>query len=197
MRVCALPIVLTVLLLGACAQRMAETPAASGVLIARDLSVVLPRPSDLGRSVQVTQLVTARYGNDTYVFESHIDATPERFLMVGVDSLGRRAMTVTWTDAGMTADVASWFPSSLRPENILADMVLLYWPEAAVRQSLLLAGGELVSGPRWRSVRKDGKEIVRIEYEPTAEDSPWSGKLHYRNIAWNYVMDVQSVSGAP
>lgn len=195
MRVRALPIVLTALLLGACATQVAEPPA-GGVPIARDLSVVLPRPSDLGRSVQVAQLVTARYGTDTYVFESHIDATPERFLMVGVDSLGRRAMTITWTDAGMTSDTAAWFPSSLRPENILADMTLLYWPEAVVRQSLS-AGGELASGPRWRSVRKDGKEIVRIDYEPAVEGSLWSGTLHYRNIAWNYALDVQSVGGAP
>jgi hypothetical protein len=191
-----LPIVLTAMILGACAQRMAE-PSVGIVPIARDLSVVLPRPSDLGRSVQVAQLVTARYGNDTYVFESHIDATPERFLMVGVDSLGRRAMTITWTDAGVISDTASWFPSSLRPENILADMTLLYWPETAVRQSLISSGGELSSGPRWRSVRKDGKEIVRIDYEPAAGDSLWSGKLHYRNIAWNYALDVQSVSGSP
>lgn len=196
MRIRALLYVLIAVSLGACASAPAERPAGS-VPIARDLALVLPRPSDLGRSVQVTQLVTARYGSDTYVFEGHIDATPERFLMVGVDTLGRRAMTITWTDAGIDANTAPWFPSSLRPENILADMTLLYWPEAAVRQSLAAADGELLSGPRWRSVRKNGQEVVRIDYEPTTEGSLWSGKLHYRNIAWNYALDVRSMSGMP
>jgi hypothetical protein len=117
--------------------------------------------------------------------------------MVGVDSLGRRAMTVNWTEAGVTSETASWLPGQLRPENILADMTLLYWPEATVQESLAASGGRLISGPHRRSVMSGDKEIVRIDYEPAADGSLWSGRLHYQNFAWNYTLDVQSAENVP
>ncbi len=108
----------------ACAQHSSDQ-AGRSVQIAPDLAVALPRPADLGQTVEVMQLVTARYGTQTYAFEARISATPEQFLMVGLDSLGRRAMTITWSDAAISYESGPWLPPQLGPANVWAHMGLL------------------------------------------------------------------------
>jgi hypothetical protein len=183
------------LALGACAHGPIESRD-NLVFIAPDVTMLLPHPSELSRSFESTQLVTAHYGDQVYAFEGHVSVTHGRFLMVGLDSFGRRAMTITWTDSAITYERAPWLPSQLRPQNILADMVLMYWPEHMVRQALSVSHCTLSTGPNWRSVMQDGHEIIHIEYGPASDGSLWSAPASYRHLIWNYQLNVQStVSG--
>jgi hypothetical protein len=191
-----LPFVLSAIAVGACAQATVEPPG-RGVHISRELVLVLPRPGDLGHAVEVTQLVTARHGTQSYTFEGHVSATPERFLMVGLDSLGRRAMTITWTDSAITYEAAPWLPPQLRPENILADMVLLYWPVTSAHQAVEASGGAVTATDRRRTVTYDGQTVVEIDYAPAKDGSPWSGHMRYRNLAFEYELEIQSVRSSP
>lgn len=165
-------------------------------LIAPGVALVLPRPADLGRSVEASQLITAWRDGRAFVFEGRISVTPERFLLAGLDAMGRRAMTVTWTDAGIQVETAPWLPEALRPGSMLADIVALYWPEAAVRRALAPSGGDLVIGPGGRSVRIAGKEVLRVT-QGWPEGAPWIGTMRYSNLAWGYEIEVQSTEVKP
>ena len=189
----ALVSLLLALLLASCAA--GPVPSRTVVRIAPALDLVLPRPSDLGRSLDATQLVQAHYGDQTMVFEGHVSVTPERVLLVVVDPLGRRALSVTWTDAGVSYDAAPWLPATVRPENMLADIVVLYWPEAIVRQALV--GGSLVATPGTRSILVAGHEVIHADYQPATVGETWAGHAHYGNLPWGYDLDIQSVLSAP
>lgn len=179
-----------VFLLALCACTASPDDRPSGpVRIGPGLFLDLPRPGDLGRAVDAVQLVTAHYDDQTYVFQSRLSASDGSFTFVGVDMMGRRAMTVTWTDSGVVAEKASWLPAALRPEDMLADMVVIYWPEATLRRSL--SGGDFVSSPTSRVVVSGGREMIRVDYEPTDGD-PWNGRLWFRNVAWDYALDIRS-----
>lgn len=184
------------LLLGACTAVPGGRPAdPSTPLLAPGEPLALPRPADLGQNVEAAQLITASRDGQNFVFEGRISVTPERFLLVGVDSLGRRAMTVTWTDAGLEVETAPWLPPALRPGSMLADIVVLYWPEAVVRRSLAPAGGTLDADAHRRSVRIGGKEVLRAE-RSWADGTPWTGTLRYANLAWGYEIEVQSTAAS-
>jgi hypothetical protein len=79
---------------------------------------------------------------------------------------------------------------------MLADLVVLYWPEPVVRDALAAAGAELVVRDGSRSVVIDGVETFRADYGAGALPN-WSGRLRYQNRAWGYEIDVQSVELAP
>ncbi len=192
----AIGFALLMLALAACSSGPAEMTAAP-IRIAPDLAVTLPWPDELGRNVEATQLLTASYGAQSFVFEVRLSANSERFLMVGLDPMGRELLRVTWTRKSLDYEVAPWVPGGLRPENMLADIVLLYWPEESVRRALAPSGGVLVSGPHSRLVTIGGKEVMRADYQPAAGDDPWSGRLHYRNFAWGYELDIQSSEAPP
>jgi len=184
-----------ILLLSGCASATDLPASARTVAIAQGVTLTLPAPAALGRTVEAAQLVTAHYRDTTFVFEGHIVVTPDRFLLVGLDTMGRRALTVTWTAGGVVAEVAPWLPDTTRPGNMLADIVMMYWPEGAVRGAL--TGATLVTAPGSRIVRKaDGTEVVRIDYG-IAQAGSWSGRMKLRNLAWGYDIDVQSGEAGP
>lgn len=169
---------------------------ARALLLAPGEPLALPRLADFGRSVEAAQLITARREGQTFVFEGRLSITPERFLLAGVDSLGRRVMTVTWTDTGLDVETASWLPPALRPGSMLADIIVLYWPEAAVARALAPAGGTLSADGHQRTVRIDGREVLRAEHS-WAEGTPLTGTLRYSNRAWGYEIEVQSTETQP
>ncbi|MDR3439088.1 DUF3261 domain-containing protein [Telmatospirillum sp.] len=181
---------LIVLFLNSCAQHPVELPPGQ-VRIAPDVVMTLPKPSELGQSFEVAQLVTAHYGDRTFAFEGHLSATPDRFLLVGLDPMGHRALSITWTNETILTEKESWVPEQLRPANILADMVMLYWPEESLRRALSGSGGALRSAPRERTVSAGGKDVIRAE-QPADGDDPWNGKATFSNMAWGYRLDIQS-----
>lgn len=187
-------LLLALLLLQGCAARPATPPAT--VRIAPELDLVLPQPGTLGRSVNATQLVSAHYGDQTITFEGHISARPDRFLLAVIDPLGRKALTITWTDQDIAYESAPWLPPKLRPENMLADLVVLYWPEAVVREALRASGGTVVTGPGTRSIMAGGREVIQADYHMAAAD-PWTGRDHYRNLPRGYDLDIESVAQFP
>ncbi|MBI2241909.1 MAG: DUF3261 domain-containing protein [Magnetospirillum gryphiswaldense] len=181
------PVLAAVFALGLASCSAAPLPPAEGVGIARDVVLVLPSPDDLGRSVEVMQMVTARRGDETHVFEARLSVNRERLLLVGTDSLGRRAMTIQWRAGQVTMDKSSWVPDALRPENILADIVLLYWPEPVLARSL--RGAQISSDAGGRTIGK----IIHI----SRPADPWNGQSHLVNGSFGYELDVQSVTVAP
>jgi Protein of unknown function (DUF3261) len=171
-------------------------PPEPAAYIAPELRFALPSPRELGHSVSAVQLVTARYRGDVQMFEAHLSVSPERMTLIGLDPFGRRALTVTLTDGGITVDKASWFPQALRPENILADVAIVYWPEDAVRRGLARTDAVLRSDAGGRSIIADGHEVVRVDYGPRQQDA-WAGAAHYRNDAFGYELDLRSAVDGP
>lgn len=188
------PVVFAVALLAACA---APAPRLPPVPIAPHLAVALPRPADAPPVGQVSQLITARYGARTISFEAYLLLRDGRMRLTCLDGLGRTAMTITWTEAGIEAHKEPWVPAELMPENILADIVLIYWPEAAVRSMLARNGAQLVVGPDSRTVSQQGREVIRITYHRPPGGSSWDGRAHYRNEGFGYALDIQSRIAAP
>lgn len=169
----------------------ASQPRAASAFIGPDLRFAIPSPRELGHPVDATQLVTAHFRGQTQVFEAHLSVSPERLTFIGLDPLGRRALTVTASDAGITVDAAPWLPSGLRAENILADVAIVYWPEEAVRRGLSRTSAVLHADAHERTITADGQEIIRVEYESKPGEA-WAGAARYRNIAFGYDLELQS-----
>lgn len=156
--------------------------------MARGIVLALPAPGDLGRDVEAVQMVTARRGEETHVFEARLSVNRERLLLVGTDSLGRRAMTVTWKAGSVTAERAEWLPEALRPENILADIMLLYWPQAVLERTV--DGAAVIPEPAGRRI---GTEVT-VRWEGA---DPWTGRARLVNASFGYELDIRSVVVGP
>ena len=151
----------------------------------------LPVPTGLDQPVSAIQSVTVAHGGSWWQFEARLRGTAEAFLLVGLDAFGRRAVTLRWTAGGVDVERASWFTDSIPTRNLLADIILIYWPERIVNSSLSRSEANFQQGASHRSVFKDGREVIRIDYVPDL-NSRWSGTAGYRNIARDYSIDIRS-----
>ena len=166
------------------------------VTVAPGIVFALPPPAALERSVEASQLITARYRHDTFVFETRISVTPARLLVVGTDMLGRRAMTIEWTGHDLKVEAAPWVPTELRARNVIADIMLLHWPENAVRAGLAPPGSIRDDDLGHRMITVDGQDMIRIDRTAGLAGS-WSGRWTYRNVGWGYDLDIQSTDAPP
>ena len=171
------------------------------VTLAPDLAMTLPPPSELGQDLHVAHLVTARYGEQVVGFEGHIEASAGHFRLAVLDLLGRKALVVDWTDDALAFDAAPWFPAGLKPQNMLADLVLIYWPAGVLQRALRAAGAGFAATPGQRVVTRDGQEVIRADFTPgpgpgPAGDPIGAGVL-FRNLAFGYSLDIRAAGLAP
>lgn len=185
--VSALRVVMTIILavaLAGCASSVPRVP--ESVLLAPGVELELPPPSALERRVEAVQLVTARYDGNTTVFEGRLSVASDRLFLVCTDGLGRRAMTIAWDGARLEVEQAPWLPEALPPENVLADIILLFWPEESIRRGL--RGADIMATGAARSIRQGMTEIISI----TRDADPWAGAATLTNHARRYEIRVQS-----
>jgi len=166
------------------------------VAVGPGVTFSLPAPAALGRSVEATQLITARYQQQKFVFQTNISITPARLLLAGTDMLGRRAMTIEWNGDVLKVETANWVPPELRARNVVADIMLLHWPTEAVRGGLSAGAAMREPAPGHRAIVVDGHDVIRAERTAGIPGS-WNARWTYRNVAWGYDLDIQSHETAP
>lgn len=171
------------LLLAACATDREQTPALATVMAA----LQLPPPAALGRSVDAVQLLTARHGDQSFTLEMRLSINSERLLLVGTDLMGRRVMTLRWDGQNISFDHPEGLPEVIRPEAMLADVVLLYWPLEVVRE-IVGTDGDVEDTPGGRTVRRGGRAVMVASYEGPL----WNGIIRYRNPVWDYTIEIES-----
>lgn len=163
-----------------------------GVVIAQNVRLRLAAIAPLGQAIEAVQMVSAQHGDDSFTFEGRLSVRADGLTLAIFDGLGRRAMTVRWEQGDLKAEKAPWLPDSMPPPaNMLADIMLIYWPQPAL--STALDGAVIVDVEGWRRLRRDGAEVVAIHRDP----DPWNGHAELHNLAWNYRIAVQSRQLAP
>lgn len=181
-------VVLTIALWGCAAERDRGAEA----MIAPAVRFATPGPQTLGYRVVAEQMISAHYRNDSFVWEAHINVSPEKLEVVGLDAFGRRAFTVTWRGDVLSYEAASWLPSAIKPGNVLADIVILYWPQEVVQSALAGSGAIAATTASGRSIAVGGAEIIHVDYDDDGARD-WGGTAHFRNLAFGYQLDIQSV----
>jgi hypothetical protein len=174
----------------------ATAPREEATFVAPGISFRTPSPAELGYSVRVAQLITARYGDEAYVFEAELSVSPESLTLICIDSFGRRALTIVWQGGRITTDAASWLPTALRAQNILADIALVYWPDAAVRRGFDETAVTVSREGQRRAIAVEGKDVISISYGPV-EDGRWPSMARYSNKGFGYELVLRSAVMSP
>lgn len=183
-----LPLILA-FVLAACT----SAPAPIGqIVIAPGVTMRLPAAGQLGQSVEVAQMVIASHGDDSITFEGRLSVQVDGVALVVMDGLGRRAMSVRWSGGRLSVDKASWLPGTMPPPaNMLADIMLMYWPAEILAASL--DGAVIEDADGIRRLRRDGTVIVEIHHD----GDPWNGTVDLSNRVWDYRVQVASTRLAP
>lgn len=162
------------------------------VHLSQTIAVNIPPFQKLDHAREVSQLVVAHYADKDFAFEAHLSIDDERLILVGLDPMGRKALKIIWAQNGVTMDAEPWVPTELHAENILADIILIYWPKTFVQSWLKPTGTSMRSSATTRLVQQGGDTAIRIAYAPAKGANVWNKKVHYANDAWGYTLAIQS-----
>jgi hypothetical protein len=154
---------------------------------ARQISI-LPVAA-LGGRLETRQLIQGIYKGQSYAMDVVIDADAGHFSLIALNGFGTQIFDLEYDAAGLRYE--SGLPiGKLKPEYLMADFQLCYFPAGALRGMLEAAGlgfDQEGQGTRWRRTVRDGAAAI-IEIERTGSE------LNYRNLLRGYSYHIQEGS---
>ncbi len=180
-------LLLLAMLLTACAGGH-KTPSA---WLKPGVSVRLPAPG-INPAISEQQLLTATVQGRRQSLLVLLNADGQRLTLVGLSSLGIRLFTVTYDRQGIHTEQAMALPQLPPAGQVLADIMLSYWPVEAWR-AVLPQGWSLVDhNDRRRLSDPDGNIVTEIAYGNVAGRRQPIG---LDNQVFHYQIVIQHLDG--
>jgi hypothetical protein len=157
------------------------------VYITDDRALPLLDTALLDRSLELSQRVKGSYGGKVYFLEVYSKADAEGLDMVGLNSLGTEVMDISYSKSkGIRLSNKLGAPG-FKPEYVVADFQIAYYPFEAVRAALEPYGLDFElrvgDGSESRVLSRGGRVILAVERLP--------GGLRLTNTLRGYSYDVQ------
>lgn len=180
------------LLLGACAGTapLSDAPEATKPAArATPPALALPKvaPADLGVTVQLNQHLRIARGAEQHEIDAVLAVGPDRIKLAAF-GMGVRLITVSYDGERITEQRHPLLPAAVDGERILRDLVLTYWPQAAV-QARLPQGWQVAESGPIREVSWQGQTVLRITYDAAPR---WAGRARLQNVQHGYELLVAS-----
>ncbi|AVJ16387.1 DUF3261 domain-containing protein [Serratia sp. JUb9] len=181
MRGLLLPIVLLGALLTGCAGS-SSAPDAPSAWLKPGTRVALPPPT-LAQPFSQQQLLNAQVKGQRHTMMVLLNADGQRLTLVGMSPLGIRLFNLVYDEQGIRSQQFIKLGELPPAAQVLADIMLSYWPQAQW-QAQLPTGWRLEDrGDRRRLYDDRGALISEIRYQTSARRQPVSisqSAFHYR-----------------
>lgn len=165
-------------------------PATEG--LAPGVRITLPRTSPFAGDVEAAQLVEVNRGGRRSRFDAFVEGSDGRFTLAMTVPSGPSLMTLEWREGALLVR-RGLAPEAIDAKRILADFMLVYAPEAALREAV--SGGDLVfSGGGVRRIFRNGELLIEAR---APEGDPWQGEARLVNFVYDYALTIESRSLGP
>lgn len=160
------------------------------VEIAEATYLELMPPSALGVSLALTQSVTTKHVNAEYKMLAQIEIDRNSLIFVGMTPFGQHLFSIEYKNNRYHYDVAPILQDRIKPEYLLADFQLSYWPTKLLQTRL--SGGVIQVVANRRSIyRDDDTKVVDISYE---YPGLWSGTVAFKHLERDYSVFVKTLA---
>ncbi|WP_300379134.1 DUF3261 domain-containing protein [Henriciella sp.] len=187
----ALGVVFAVILLTACETIRQTGEESAAVSIAREVALQLPPVPGYEGRLEAVQTVVASHETRKTAFQATLSADAERVDIVMVALNGPRIMEIAWTENGVEETRYAYTPENLSGLNVLADIFLVFWPQAKVSEALP-KGVSLEEADNSRKIRYGGTTIIEIRYDVASEGGRQYQEL--TNLDLGYSLKIYSQS---
>lgn len=176
-------IALAILLAGCQSWRAPEPPA------------LALAPAALERHVAIVQKISGGNALQQDVMLAHIEVQQDTLAMAGTTPDGQLLFQLQLHDETITAGTARWAPAAIKPQRILSDFQLSFWPADSIRAALP-DGWQLddAADGLARSLRYRDTTVVSIRY---GASDRWSQPVQFTHHRWHYQLTIETLSMDP
>lgn len=147
-------------------------------------------PQSLGRSLERQQILRVAYAATGATFQCVVRATPAEITVIGLLPMGPRAFSLTWDGVQLKAESAVNDQAAPRPEQMLADLELAFWPLAALQSAAGTQWSVSEPQPGVRRIVHRGRLYAEVRRDGGGD--PWDGHSWLVNFAQGYSLDIDS-----
>ena len=166
------------LLFCACAGQPAVFSQPGPVYLTNTRAVHALSAAKLGTSLSIYQGVEGFYQKQSYYLEAIVQATPSEISVTALSNFGTQVYDLVYNDSGIKFSGAQ----NIKPEYMLVDFELCYFPASSIKEMLEPAGlalEETAQPGGWVRKIYDGKTVL-IEIARSGRE------LRYRNLLRGY-----------
>lgn len=151
------------------------------------VQITLPAPGH-NPVIQTHQLLKNTYRGQEHSLMVLLQADTQHLTLVGLSPVGIRLFTLRYDPQGMTIEQSIAAPGLPPAAQVLADIMLSYWPQEAWN---LPPGWRLIDTPLQRQLLDDqGKVVTQITYEGTADQRQ---PIQVQQHAFGYEITIQTL----
>jgi len=129
--------------------------------------VALPKPQQLGQTLNVSQLITAQWNNKQKKLLVQLQVDKESVVLAGFSAWGARILSLTYSGDEIQTYLLSGLADSLpKPEQVLFNVMISIWPVDAWQKPLAQIGWQLKEKGLQRTLLDDkGQVIATVTYQ--------------------------------
>ncbi|WP_420547176.1 DUF3261 domain-containing protein [Curvivirga sp.] len=146
--------------------------------------------SNEDEKINVVQQITGNWKGQHFLLQVYLTITLEKMDVIILDSLGRRGMTASWNNDGMTTWKAAWMPDYFNPQYMMWDIATAFWPKELLEEDLDNIW-QIKDTGNLREVFYDGDKVSSVIYK-NVEDSIWTSIVILQDHSFNYELNIKS-----
>jgi hypothetical protein len=177
-------------LLSACSMIQGNAPIQ--VAVSKDVFLTLPKPAQLEKEIDATQLISAKWGdNKEQQLLVQLQVDKNNVVLAGFSAWGAKLLSLDYSGDKIETYLLSGLSEKLpKPEQILFNVMLSLWPISAWQPELDKIGWELAEKKNQRTLfDENGNTIITIDYE---SENPFAGLITFKHHTLNYTITIKT-----
>lgn len=162
------------------------------VEVNKGVLVSLPKPAELGQTINVSQLITAQWGdNKQQKLLMQLQVDQQSVVLAGFSAWGARILSLTYTGEEIQTSVLNGLAAKLpQPEQVLFNVMLSIWPVETWQKPLEKIGWQLVEqGLKRELLNENGQVIADISYQT----QPYiDGLIVFKHHTFDYIITIET-----
>jgi hypothetical protein len=152
---------------------------------------MMPIAQPLGPARRIVQQIKAEWTDRQESLMAVLELDAQHIAMAGLSNDGLSLFSLSYDGQTMVSDKNPLLPELVKPEFILADLQLVYWPQVML-QKILPAGWRLEVTENKRLLIVNNKKQAEITY--LSPNSDWPKAVELVNFQYHYRLYINTIS---
>lgn len=152
---------------------------------------LMPIAQPLGPARRIVQQINAVWSDGQESLLAVLELDAGHIAMAGLSNDGLSLFNLTYDGNTVVSDKSPLLPESVKPEFILTDLQLVYWPIAKL-QKILPVKWRLEDVDKKRFLYVSDKKQVEVNY--LSPDPVWPKVVELVNFQYNYRLHITTIS---